>query len=252
MFKQTMSFMLILLLAAGLCACGGQSESSVSDKPEGNYEQIANTNKTFSYYQDDKVVKKAAEEKTDLGEKADVNEIEHQVTSYALSLLYSPYKGRGVVMDSSFVSAPGLAAELDARILYVAATAALSDFSRLDFYLRFDDFTVRDDVARVEITTELRDRETNEVKTRGHEGFIFKKNGQYWDLVNDIMDTGRGGAKAIEALLATDDSERWLTDFSYSRMKRSDYEDAHDYMYFIKENSESFELDPDKLHADDE
>ncbi len=221
MRKRTMP-LLLLCLAVTLCGCG-------ADTTETSYSTI-NSGDGFVFYVNRDAVQ------VDKAQAADAKAITDEVESYALTILNCPYNGRIGVVDGDRISEPGLEAELDARIQYIALSYRDQSFSNAAPYLRYDTFDLKDDTAKVIITFEMKNPDTNEVLAKNHEGYIFIKDGRDWLLANNIVDTGRGGDKILQELAANDDPQAWRTTYAYSQLKRSDYEDDHDFTYYWKDD----------------
>lgn len=219
--------LLLLCLAVALCGCSAATNSSAST--EANYKNISN-DEDFSFYIDDSAVH------VDKKDAAEAKKVTDEVQSYVLSIFHRAYNGRIGVVDGDLINAPGLEAELDARIQYIALTYRDQSFSKAAPYLRYETFDLKDDTAKVIFTFEMKNPNTNEVLAKNHEGYIFVKDGRDWLLANNIVDTGRGGDKVLQELAANDDPQAWRTTYAYSQLKRSDYEDDHDFIYYWRDD----------------
>ena len=228
----------LLVLLAG-CSTNSDQASRVSNPPESeeHYTKITNGD-GFDFYVDDEAIQVAEDE------QADAKKITDLVESYVMRVLYSSYNGRIGVVDGDTIAAPGLEAEMNARIAYLAEKYKDQDFSAMDPYLSYQVFEIKDDAAKVIVSFEMRNTKTGDVGVDNHEGYVFIKEGNDWKLINNIVDTGKGGAATLEALAKSDDPEAWRTTYSYEQLKRSDYEDAPDYSYYL---NEQFEVDPQKM-----
>lgn len=222
MRKRTIP-LLLLCLAIILCGC------NYSASTDANYKNISN-DEDFSFYVDDSVVK------VDKKDAAEAKKVTDEVQSYVLSIFHRAYNGRIGVIDGDRISEPDLEVELDSRIQYIALTYRDQSFSKAAPYLRYDTFDLQDDTAKVIITFETKNPDTNEVLAKNHKGYIFVKDGRDWLLANNIMDTGRGGDKVLKELAANDDPQAWRTTYAYSQLKRSDYEDDHDFTYYWRDD----------------
>lgn len=222
MRKRTI-LLLLLCLAIILCGC------NYSASTDANYKNISN-DEDFSFYVDDSVVK------VDKKDTAEAKKVTDEVESYVLSIFHRAYNGRIGVIDGDLISEPDLEAELDSRIQYIALTYRDQNFSKAAPYLRYDTFDLKDDTAKVIITFEMKNPDTNEVLAKNHEGYIFVKDGRDWLLANNIMDTGRGGDNVLKELAANNDPQAWRTTYAYSQLKRSDYEDDHDFTYYWRDD----------------
>lgn len=231
MRKNYIRLLLVICLMLLLSACGANSQEELSVADDADYTRIT-TNNGEDFYVDDKVVQ------VDDTQAVDAKKITDAVESYVLTVLDGPYRGRIGVVDGDFISAPGLEQELDARIKYIAATEKNQNISECDPYLRFETFDIQDDCAKVIVSFELRNSSNDEVIAENHEGYIFVKDGKYWKLENNIVDTGKGGADILRQLADNKDAQVWRTEYSYTQLKRSDYEDAYDYSYYVNENGE--------------
>ncbi|MEE0435999.1 MAG: hypothetical protein UDB11_11480 [Peptococcaceae bacterium] len=243
MKKRGVLLVLACCLTLGLCACGAEEPEQVSaSAPEESYTKITSAD-GVDFYVDDSVVQVSDDV------QADAKKITDAVESYALGVLYRGYEGNIGVVDSDKIAVLGLAAELDARTAYIAEAFSDEDFSEAAPYLRYEQFEMTDDAAKVIVTFEMKNPETDEVIADNHEGYVFKKEANDWLLVNNIVDTGHGGDEALAALADDDDAAAWTTTFSYETMKRSDYEAAHDFTYFLGEDGKT--ADPAKVAAEE-
>lgn len=243
MKKRGVLLVLACCLTLGLCACGAEEPEQVSaSAPEESYTKITSAD-GVDFYVDDSVVQVSDDV------QADAKKITDAVESYALGVLYRGYEGNIGVVDSDKIAVLGLAAELDARTAYIAEAFSDEDFSEAAPYLRYEQFEMTDDAAKVIVTFEMKNTETDEVIADNHEGYVFKKEANDWLLVNNIVDTGHGGDEALAALADDDDAAAWTTTFSYETMKRSDYEAAHDFTYFLGEDGKT--ADPAKVAAEE-
>lgn len=240
MMKHGIRFALVLCVAIGLCGCSNSAdESGATSVAEETYTQITD-GKGFYYYVNDDAVQVAE------NEQVDAKKITDSVESYTLAM-YSSYNGRLGVVDGSFIAASGLEAEMDARIRYNAEKYKEQDFSDMDPYLKFQVFDIKDDTAKVIVSFEIRDTNTGEVGIENHEGYVFIKEETDWKLINNIVDTGNGGDATLDALSKSDDPEEWRTTYNFEQLKRSDYEDAHDFTYYL---NDQYEADPQKIAED--
>lgn len=217
---------MVLLLSLGLTLCGCSTDTS-----DANYTKISGSD-GFSFYVDRNAVQ------VDKAQTADAKKITDEVESYVLTIFNRPYNGYIGVVDGDGISdsEPDLEAELDARIQYIALTYRNQNFSKAAPYLHYDTFDLKDDTAKVIISFEMKNPDTNDVLAQNHEGYIFVKNGRDWELINNIVDTGRGGDNILQELAANDDPAAWRTTYAYSQLKRSDYEDDHDFYYYWKDD----------------
>lgn len=62
----------------------------------------------------------------------------------------------------------------------------------------------------------------------------FSKAAPY--LRYDTFDLKDDTAKVLQELTANDDPAAWRTTYAYSQLKRSDYEDDHDFLYYWKDD----------------
>ena len=239
--KGLVAAVCLLVLLAGCSSHGGAgSDLSSAAESEGTYTKITN-DKGVDFYVDDDAVQVAE------NEQADAKKIADGVDSYVLRVLYASYNCRIGGLDGDLIAASGLEAEMHARIAYIAEKYHDQDFSDMDPYLRFQVFDIKEDTAKVIVSFEMRNTKTGEVGIENHEGYVFIKDGNRWKLVNNIVDTGHGGATTLDALAKSDDPEAWRTTYSYEQLKRSDYEDAHDFTYYMNEQGEA---DPQKIAED--
>lgn len=196
-----------------------------------------------SLYVDDTTVQISKEQ------QRDAEKIKKQVESYVLRVLYSSYNGRIGTIDGDFISSPGLEAEMDARIVYIAQKYDDEDFSNTSAYLKYEIFDIQNDTAKVIVSVYMKNPSTGDIKAENHEGYVFVKDENNWFLINDIVDTGQGGATVLNALAKNTDPEEWKTAYSYENLKRSDYETGHDFRYFMN-NDGSMSVDPEKIKSE--
>lgn len=208
------------------CSTNGTKQASTSQ--EGHYTKISNID-GFDFYVNDSIVQ------VDDEHQADAKRLVDAVENYVLNVLYSSYNGHVAVVDGDSIGAPGLEQEMDARIAYIAEKYGEKDFSSMAPYLRFDTFNIQDDAAKIIVSFRMQDPNSGKVMAENHEGYIFKKSGRNWLLVNNIVDTGHGGNDVLRKLAKDKDPESWKTSYAYDQLKRSDYENAHDYSYLIDE-----------------
>ncbi|MDO4280103.1 MAG: hypothetical protein Q4C56_00580 [Peptococcaceae bacterium] len=238
MFKHWMKATAVaVLLGVSVLGCGAQEEAAVSTQAEARYEKISDT-----LYVDDAAVR------VNDDQAGDAKQIKDQVENLVLRVLHASYQGRIGTVDGDFIKAPGLEAELGARIAYLAQKYDDAEFANTAAYLRINHFDIQDDAAKVICDVAIKDPETGDVKVENHEGYVFVKDGDHWCLINDIVDTGRGGAKVLEALVENTNPTDWKTTYSYENLKRSDYEDAPDFVAFLSDDG--ITADPEKVSAD--
>lgn len=182
-------------------------------------------------------------------QRRDATKIKKQVANYVLSILNSSYNGRIGTVDGDFIAVPGLEAEIDARIVYLAQKYKDEDFSKTAAYLQYEVFDIQNDTAKVIVSVYMKNPTTGDIKAENHEGYIFIKDKNDWLLVNNIVDTGQGGSEILNELAKNTDPDEWRTDYSYENLKRSDYEDAPDYRYFMKGDG-SMSVDPEKIKTE--
>ena len=168
--------------------------------------------------------------------------------SYVSRVLVASYYGRLGVVDGDFIAASGLEAELDARIGYIAEKYKDQGLEDGVPYLRITQFAMQDDAAKVLVDFALHDPETDEVLVENQEAWLFIKDGHDWKLINNIVDTGRGGDAMLEEVAASDDPGAWRTVYSFEQCKRSDYEDAQDFSDFLGDDGKH--ADPAKVAAE--
>lgn len=241
MTKKTIAIALFLVLMLALSGCGTEAAEGLSASSEASYTKITNS-EGDAFYLDDSVVDVAADA------QADAKEITDRVRSYVSRVLVASYYGRLGVVDGDFIAASGLEAELDARIGYIAEKYKDQGLEDGVPYLRITQFAMQDDAAKVLVDFALHDPETDEVLVENQEAWLFIKDGRDWKLINNIVDTGRGGDAMLEEVAASDDPGAWRTVYSFEQCKRSDYEDAQDFSDFLAGDGKH--ADPDKVAAE--
>lgn len=241
MTKKTISLLFALILALALSGCGTETAEGPSASSEVSYTKITNSDGD-AFYLDDSVVDVAADA------QADAKKITDAVQRYVVTVLYGPYRGRLGVVDGDFIAASGLEAELDARIGYIAEKYKDQGLADGGPYLRITQFAMKDDAAKVLVDFALCDPETDDVLVENQEAWLFIKDGRDWKLINNIVDTGRGGDAMLEEVAANDDPGAWRTTYSFEQCKRSDYEDAQNFLYFLGDDGKH--ADPAKVAAE--
>lgn len=223
---------IILLISCLLVCSAGCSPSCTQVYPDSTEDKYVNISldKDSPFYANYNVVCARKDQ------HRDAKKITENVESFVCSVLCRAYYGRIGVVDGDDIGEPDLEAELDARTRYIAVEYKDQSFSKAVPYLRYDTFEIKDDTAKVIVVLEMKNPSTNEILAKNHEGYIFKKDGRDWLLINNIVDTGLGGDKILQQLKDNDQPQDWRTIYAYSQLKRSDYEDDHDYMYYWDDN----------------
>lgn len=221
-FKTIISLLFLTLFLVG---CSQNCIPLYPDSAENEYINIS-LDKDLPFYTNYKAVcvRKS--------QKHDAKIITENVESFVYSVLCRAYYGRIGVVDGDDIGEPDLEAELDARTRYIAVEYKDQNFSKTVPYLKYDTFEIKDDTAKVIVSLEMKNPDTNEILATNHEGYIFEKKGKEWILINNIVDTGLGGDKVLKQLEENNKPQEWRTTFAYSQLKRSDYESDHDFLYY--------------------
>ena len=216
---------LVLIVGIGFCGCDDYQRqdseivSSVNneDQEKSGY-QKHKTGHGIDFYIDDTQLS------TDQANEQE--KIKDHIEHYIMSLYYAASGRSGMIVDGDLIREPGLAYELDSRYPYLANAYQNVDFSEVMPFLRYESLDIQEDTAKVIVSYSFTNPKSEKMGYEQQEGYIYVKDNSHWKLVNVIVDTGKGGADMIEKLRKSTNPQEWQTDFSYSQLKRSDYEDA--------------------------
>lgn len=242
MSRTIISLMIALILVPGLGGCGTDAVESLSVTSEDQYTKLTDSEGDV-FYLDDNAIDVAEDE------QVDAKEISDQVQAYVMRVLVDSYRGEIGVVDGDFIAASGLEAELNARMAYIAEKYKGQDLADGVPIIRIVQFAMKDDSAKVLVDVALHDPETDKVLVEDHEAYLFIKTGTDWKLINNIVDTGRGGDEMLKEVAASDEPESWRTTYSYEQCKRSDYENAQDFCYFLGDDGKH--ADPEKVAVEE-
>lgn len=149
-----------------------------------------------------------------------------ETETYAMRFAMA-YNGYGGSLAGNAITPLALVRELDARIQVLQAQGEADWTPQGMMTLTYEQLAV-DQQRAAKVIVSYAPRRT---RTQWREGYIFQRDpdSRVWELANVIVDTGHGGAAALDALAASEDPAEWLADYSYPSFKRSDYEKMSDF-----------------------
>lgn len=149
-------------------------------------------------------------------------------------------------LDTSFSNDQALLDELNARNIYLGQNfGGGTTFTSYVFGINYEDLAIEGDKAKAVITQDIIFQTNFEDKDAPidadyvrKEGYVLQKIDGEWKLVNVIFNSEGLPNDAIDALMDSDSSDEWVTDFNFESLSRDQYEDDKTFTDMLDENGE--------------